>query len=124
MRRVEAAIDAIRDALERERRAITSGRLELIVRLAAQRKSLMRELGIATAHSESGVDASLLADLRREIELNQTMLSSAAAGIKSVVDRIGDIRAAAGRLTTYGADGLKTEHIRNSAKPRRLEHKA
>lgn len=122
MTRVEAAIDALRDALEQERRAITAGRLDMILRLAEHREALMRDLGAATA--DSGVAELALAGLRADIERNQTMLAAAAKGIKSVVERIADIRANAGRLTIYGADGARQEHLRASAQPHKLERKA
>ena len=124
MKRVEVVADAIRDALARERQAIVTGRLDLIVRLAEHREALMRELGAAAVHSEAGVDAKLLAGLKGEMQRNQNMLSAAASGIKTVIDRIGDIRAAAGRLTTYNQDGLKKQHLQNAAQRRQLEHKA
>ena len=124
MTRVERAIDALRDALEQERAALREGRLDLIARMASQRETLMQELRAAAVEAPSRLDASMIAALRADAEVNQRLLIAAGQGIKSVIDRIAAIREAAGKLTTYGADGLKTDHVQARSQSRKLEHKA
>ncbi|MEL7343524.1 MAG: hypothetical protein AAFN59_01525 [Pseudomonadota bacterium] len=124
MTRLERAIDALRDALEHERDALRNGRLDLIMRLAQHRERLMLELRAVARQAPDGIDALTLTMLRADVEKNQRMLVAAGKGIKSVVERIAAIRASAGKLTTYGADGNKTEHYQRASQTSRLEHKA
>ena len=124
MTRVEAAVSALRDALEKERAAIRAGRLDLIVRLAENREVLLRELGAAAESAPDTLGEPALMSLRGDIARNQHMLAAAAKGIKGVVERIAEIRETAGRLTTYGADGVKTEHLQGPAQRKTLERKA
>lgn len=124
MTRVDRAIDALRDALEKEREALREGRLDLIMRMANQREALMQELRAAALQASAPLDAAKIAVLRADAEINQRLLVAASQGIKSVIDRISAIRAAAGKLTTYGADGQKTDHVQAHTQRRKLEHKA
>jgi flagellar biosynthesis/type III secretory pathway chaperone len=92
-------LEALTDLLERERKALISGDLEGLARLADEKERLM---GVAATMTASGLQA-----LREKATRNQELLNSALEGIRSVAARLDALREARDTLNTYDRSGQR-----------------
>ena len=98
----EMLIDAFEDMLDQERALLMSGSVEGLERLAEQKSALVRRLSAVTGADE-------LQRLKWKAEQNSRLFEAAAAGIRSVSQRISALRVGPKPLTTYSADGQRTD---------------
>lgn len=104
-----SAADALEDLLDRERALIKSGKIDMVVRLGAEKERLLTRLG---RHPEG---AGVLGRLQRKVERNQALLAAAARGIKAAGKRLGAIGKGQPGLRTYGRDGAATDLARKGS---------
>ncbi|MGX9355978.1 flagellar biosynthesis protein FlgN [Roseobacteraceae bacterium S113] len=95
-------VDEVSELLEQERQALLSGDLEAIGEMMDRKTELLEKL-------ENAGEESLeqLTSLRETALRNQQLLDHALQGIKSVADRLAEMRKVRAQLDTYGADGNK-----------------
>jgi len=107
-KRTDAA-DALNDLLEKERSALLAGNLETILRLKDEKERLLARF------AGSSPDETTLRHMREKANRNQHLLVAAARGIKSVSQRLKDLRAQKANLRTYDKSGHHQE-ISNRAR--------
>ena len=93
----------IEKLLAEERAAILAGSFDDVTRIAERKQALIE--GLSTA-------APPAADLRHiasEISRNQTLLAAAIDGIRSVVERLAELRRARDGFDSYGPKGVRTK---------------
>lgn len=95
-------IDALDDVLETERSALLNGDLDAIGRLLERKESLIETLSVL----EAGETASL-ERLTGKIKRNQELLDQALDGIRTVANRLAELRRVKNSLDTYDARGTK-----------------
>ncbi len=92
-------LDALEDLLERERRVILTGNLDLLARLAPEKSRLMSRMAIASGPAQT------FDRVRRKADRNQELLVAAASGIKSVARRLQALQESREPLRTYDSTG-------------------
>jgi hypothetical protein len=102
--------------LAREREALLAGRLDVIAELVDEKEQVIA--GLATAE----LSTAELDPLQARISHNQALLESAMAGIRSVADRIADLRRVRAGLETYDRSGKRQQFPAHAAS--RLEKRA
>lgn len=102
-------IDRLDSILDRERHALTSGALDMLTDLMAEKDSVIDQI-TATEIVEHG----RLAPLREKVSRNQALLDSALAGIRAVAGRMADLRKVRDGLETYDSSGRKTRFGTNA----------
>ncbi|HQY42755.1 MAG TPA: hypothetical protein PK450_01155 [Paracoccaceae bacterium] len=102
--------------LAEERRLLLSGNLAALPALAPRREEALREIQQGVAPRGPA-----LAALRRDLAANQILLAAAAKGIRAALDRVEAIRAVAGGLRAYNAQG---ESVRHGQAPNVMERRA
>ncbi|RVV97951.1 hypothetical protein EKE94_10810 [Mesobaculum littorinae] len=90
--------------LEKERVALVSGRLRDLPALLEQKERLLA--GVAEAMTEGTEDAERLRRVTSAAARNAELSGAVMAGLKSVRDRLADVREGS-RCGTYGADGAR-----------------
>lgn len=98
----EAAADLDR-LLDEEQAALLAGDLERVAELADEKERIARVLSSGDCEGPGGLEL-LDAKLRR----NQHLLQSALMGIRSVADRMAEMRRVRRGLETYDATGRKS----------------
>ena len=98
-------IDALDDLLDREKQALLSGDLDLLGRLLTDKEALLARMNSQDVSSDDDLNS-----VYEKLASNQILLVSAQAGIRSVVDRIAEIRKAQGGLETYDKSGRRNRH--------------
>ncbi|MEO1238624.1 MAG: flagellar biosynthesis protein FlgN [Pseudomonadota bacterium] len=93
--------DELEDLLDKEYDVLRSGTIADIPRLADQKARLMSGL-----QASAGMVA--LGRVREKATRNARLLEAAAAGIRSVTDRVTALRAGPQTFTTYSADGARS----------------
>lgn len=97
-------IDALDALLERERNALLNGDLTEIPEIVAEKERLIDALAEAgTAQAEQ------LAPVQMRATQNQLLLQSAMEGIRSVADRMAELRKVRGGLQTYDRSGQRQQ---------------
>lgn len=91
------------ELLDRERRALIDGDLELLGRLLGQKEALF-----ARINSLDAVEQSSLQVMQDKISRNQALLKSAMDGVRAVADRMANLRRVRRSLETYDRSGRKT----------------
>lgn len=99
----QALIDRLDDILDRERKALTSGGLDLLADLMVEKDEVIDKI-TAMESLEHG----RLAIVREKVHRNQALLDSALAGIRAVAGRIAELRKVRSSLETYDRAGRKT----------------
>lgn len=111
-----ALVDALDEVLDRERLALTSGRLDQVERLIETKERLVDQLN-GVGEKEPG-----LRDLRVKAERNRLLLDSAMQGIRGVADRLAELQRVRLGTDTYDQNGRKARlHV---AAPPKLEKRA
>lgn len=100
---IKALIDELDGVLDKERIAILSGDLDGLNRLAEAKTGLVHSINEIARPTES-----LLLALHDKLERNQELLTSAMRGVRSVADRLAELRSVRDGLHTYDASGHKT----------------
>ncbi len=95
----------LRTILAEERELILSGRLTDLPALVAR-----KEVGLSVYLKDVPPARPELVALRRDLLANQTLLESAAKGIRAALIRIEAIRAVESGLTAYNAQGENVRH--------------
>lgn len=95
-------IDALDDVLETERSALLSGDLDAIGRLLDRKESLIEKLALLEA-----TETASLEKLTDKIKRNQALLDQALDGIRTVANRLAELRRVKSSLDTYDASGAK-----------------
>ena len=105
-------IKSLEDVLELERNALVQGDLDRLHHTAPEKEKL-----IGAINDLDVFDSDELIRLQRKVERNQALLNSAAEGIRAVANRMAELRRVRQELTTYGADGQRSElAVRHQAK--------
>lgn len=103
------------DLLDREHEAILDGDLERVVRLVNDKEALFSKLVPSLWNDSRDIER-----LREKTERNQILLRCAMDGIRTVADRLSDLRRTRDTLETYDKSGRKTSinspHIRHVEK--------
>lgn len=100
---MSAAVEALDDLLEHERRMILSGKIDALLKLAPEKERLLTRLPGAVR------DPTTLEHLRAKVTRNQNLLTAAAHGIKAVRHRLDAAQARNVNLRTYRRDGVPTD---------------
>ncbi len=96
-------IDELDTLLDRERRALIDGDLELLGRMLNQKQDLIENINaIDTLERER------LVQVHGKVTRNQALLDSAMEGIRAVASRMADLRHVRRGLETYDQSGRKT----------------
>ena len=97
-------IKALEKLLEIERTALVEGNLEALDRLTSRKEDL-----IGAINGLEVFDTRDLIRVQGKIERNQTLLNSAAEGIRAVADRMSELRRVRQEFSTYNASGQRNE---------------
>ena len=95
-------INEIHDVLDKERAALISGNLDEVERLFNVKQSLIERIGGLEAPNKQKLE-----DVQSKVTRNQELLQSAMEGIKSVADRIAELRKVRQGLDTYDQNGKR-----------------
>ncbi len=105
-------IRSLEEVLDLERTALVDGDLERLNLMAPEKEKL-----IVAINELQVIDSAQLIHLQKKVERNQTLLNSAAEGIRSVATRMAELRRVRQEFSTYGADGQRNGFIvRRNAK--------
>lgn len=96
-------IDELGTLLDRERRALVEGDLELLGRMLAQKQGLIDRI-----NTLDSLERNSLAQVHDKVTRNQELLNSAMEGIRAVANRMADLRRVRHSLETYDQLGHKT----------------
>lgn len=101
----DANSDLIRELeglLDLERKALIEGQLDQLGRMLSEKERLIESVGLdAIARSDQ------MLRLRKKVERNQALLESAADGVRSVINRMAELRRVRRGLNTYDASGRR-----------------
>jgi len=95
-------IEALNSLLDEERAALLDGDLEQLTHLLASKEALIDEMNEAPQ-----TDLPAMQALDGKVKRNQLLLDGAMEGIRSVAQRLAQLRQAKGALETYGPDGKR-----------------
>lgn len=95
-------VDSLERILEREHAALLNGNISEIADLAADKENVLANLNKAELQIRN-----LLVPLQSKIQRNQALLESALEGIRSVADRIAEMREIRNKINTYDRSGAK-----------------
>ena len=93
------ATDAMRDLLDRERKAILDGRFDILERMSSEKERLV------TLMLRGSTDLGILAELREKSERNGELLTAMRDGIRAAQDRVRKLQKGAEPLQTYDSTG-------------------
>lgn len=97
--------DTLEHVISQEREAILDGRLDLISDYHAEKEKLIEAIGeLAT------LDETRLSDIQKKLERNQELICSAMEGLRSVSQRLAELRGVREGLQTYDSDGKRRSH--------------
>ncbi|MGR3805989.1 flagellar biosynthesis protein FlgN [Marinibacterium profundimaris] len=103
--KIDSLIEELDQLLDAERRALVSGELEELARLHDTKERLVS--GLSTLDR---MEAAELKDLRDKMTRNQALLDSAMEGIRSVAERMAELRRLRQSLSTYDRDGKRRQY--------------
>lgn len=95
-------VGEVSDLLDEERQALLAGNMDKIEELLPKKLDLAERLSTADELEKQG-----LAELKPHALRNQELLNEALKGIKSVADRLAEMRRVRAQLDTYDANGRK-----------------
>lgn len=99
----EKQLKSIENYLERERKILRTGQIAGLTTLTEDRAQALSLLNSVRGKGPE------LQRLKANFQRNNSMLSSAAAGLRSAIKRISELRAAAGPIGSYSASGERRE---------------
>lgn len=99
----ERKLKSVESYLDRERRILRTGRITELATLAEDRERALAALDAVRGNGP------VLQRLRSEVRRNNAMMESAASGLRAAIKRISDLRAAAGPIGSYSAQGERCE---------------
>ncbi|GGX38471.1 hypothetical protein GCM10007385_01640 [Tateyamaria omphalii] len=102
MNEYQGALEELEDLLDAEKAAVLEGKLDDVGRLLDQKTRLLEFVG----GSESS-NAKTMTKLRNKLERNQSLLESAADGVRSVSRRLSAVRQVRESLETYDSLGRR-----------------
>lgn len=102
MAEIQETIDALDALLETERQALLKGEIDSLAELHEEKASLVEKLRVLDLQ-----DRDEMSRLNDKITRNQALLSSALDGIRSVAQRLAEVRHVRENLDTYDAQGRK-----------------
>lgn len=100
----DALIDALDDLLETERRAVMEGDLDRFAQILEEKVALIDRLNAIEAPSPDE-----LGTVRDKIKRNQDLLESSLKGIRSVADRMAELRRIQQNMSTYDRSGKRRQ---------------
>jgi hypothetical protein len=112
-----SAIRKLEVVLERERRALVTGRLDALAALIDKKEDLIAKIN-EPGQRETGE----LQSIQKHLERNRFLLDSAMAGIRAVADRMKVTRNAGSDLEIYDMNGSRLPVA--NRKCRKLEKRA
>lgn len=98
----QGLIEALEEVLDLERSALVNGNLDCLEHMLPQKEKL---IGAINDMQVFGSDE-LLA-LQQKVQRNQSLLNSAADGIRAVADRMAELREVRQEFTTYDSTGRR-----------------
>ena len=105
-------LKSLESILELERIALTEGDLDRVAYLGREKEKLINAINDLQVFRRDE-----LMRVQGKVSRNQDLLKSAAEGIRSVADRIAELRRVQQEFSTYGADGQRSGFsVRRSAK--------
>ena len=105
-------IKSLEEVLDLERSALVDGDLERLTYVTPQKEEL-----IGAINDLQVFESAELVRLQKKVQRNQTLLNSAAEGIRSVASRVAEMRRVRQEFSTYGADGQRSGFtVRRTAK--------
>jgi flagellar biosynthesis/type III secretory pathway chaperone len=96
-------VDRLIRVTEAERKVLTTGQLDDLVRL----EDIKRKLLVRLARQAGRADPAALEQLRRQALQNHRLYEASLTGIRNIRDQVRDLVRGA-ELKTYGADGART----------------
>ncbi len=96
-----SVLDELEDLLERERTFLLAGEIEHLERIMNQKIRLLKKVAAST-------DTKALERIGAKARRNASLLGAASKGIKSVVERLAQIRKGPSTLVTYSSDGQRS----------------
>ncbi len=114
---IDSMIDDLDALLDSERRALVSGNLDELSQLHERKEKL-----ISALNALDRLEAKALAGVRKKMSRNQALLSSAMEGIRTVADRMAELRRIRQSLSTYDRDGKR--HQIPTSTEQKLEKRA
>ncbi|MGC8201109.1 hypothetical protein ACP2AV_00245 [Aliiroseovarius sp. PTFE2010] len=99
----ESAVSALEKMLVKERDAILESDFQTLSKLGDKKEALLKRVAVECHEADS------LRQLQQKLTANNALLDSAARGIKSAVNYIGDMQASPKPLQTYGPLGERNE---------------
>ena len=99
---VDSLVDSLERILEREHATLLKGNISEMTELTMRKEQLLEKLNKSRLESKN-----LLVPLQNKIQRNQDLLESALEGIRSVADRIAEMREIRGKINTYDQSGAR-----------------
>ncbi|MBB97789.1 MAG: flagellar biosynthesis protein FlgN [Rhodobacteraceae bacterium] len=99
---IDSLIERLDTLLDAERRALVAGDLDTLAQLHDDKENL-----ISSLNALDRIEAESLQHVRKKMSRNQDLLSSAMEGIRSVADRMAELRKVRQSLATYDRDGKR-----------------
>ncbi|KIC45225.1 flagellar biosynthesis protein FlgN [Ruegeria sp. ANG-S4] len=105
-------ITALEEVLDLERAALVEGDLNRLKTMTPEKEKL-----IGAINELQVLNSADLIALQKKLERNQSLLNSAAEGIRSVANRMSELRKVRQEFSTYDADGQRSGYpMRGKAK--------
>lgn len=96
-------LDQLNMLLDRERRALLSGKLDTLTHVLQQKEGLLDQIVQSPMH----VSAQDISSLRTKLDRNQRLLAIALDGLRDVAKRINELRRVQNSLETYDCQGRR-----------------
>ncbi len=105
-------IESLEQLLDRERKSLECGDLDKVSSEAPEKEKLIDALATMQV-----IETDDLIRVSRKLERNQSLLNSAADGIRAVTDRLAELRRVRQEFSTYDASGQRSGYqMRTRAK--------
>ncbi len=99
---MDSLVDSLERILEREHASLLKGNIGEMTALTMRKEQILEKLNKAQLKSRN-----LHVPLQNKIQRNQALLESALEGIRSVADRIAEMREIRGKINTYDQSGAR-----------------
>ncbi|MBV2359325.1 flagellar protein FlgN [Thalassococcus sp. CAU 1522] len=113
----QAILAKLQALIEAERAALLSGDLDALATLVENKSDLLMQLS-----DETSLSVEDLQPIRSTLKRNQELFDHALAGVRNVVDRLGQVRRLRQDLSTYDPNGQRQAF--GSQDQKRLEKRA
>lgn len=104
---IRDAGESLEDLLAREREAITSGRFDVLERLASEKERLVNRIAAGNRPARNAAPETSLERLKAMAERNQGLLDAMRAGLRSAQAKLDQLGRVPSALHTYDASGRK-----------------